>query len=198
VLVPLVRHHHRRASQADTSATANIRQTLFSALLPTSALKFTRAYETPHRVSSQGTAVPRRGPRHPAPGRRPRAALGGRSRRGAARAGLLRRIFELDPLRCPRCGHAMRVVAFITEPPVIDRILTHLRCLLGVSRVCPRRWCLWMVGSGVFGLGQLKFLFRGGRTRPADFPGRGVQPAVLWEGQLKFLFRSRHRSWSTV
>jgi len=42
-------------------------------------------------------------------------------------AELLRRIFEVDPLRCPRCGHAMRVVAFITEPPVIDRILTHLR-----------------------------------------------------------------------
>jgi hypothetical protein len=42
-------------------------------------------------------------------------------------AELLRRIFEVDPLRCPRCGHAMRVVAFITEPPVIDRLLTHLR-----------------------------------------------------------------------
>ena len=42
-------------------------------------------------------------------------------------AELLRRIFELDPLRCPRCGHAMRVVGFITQPHVIDRILTHLR-----------------------------------------------------------------------
>jgi hypothetical protein len=42
-------------------------------------------------------------------------------------AELLRRIFEVDPLRCPRCGHAMRVDAFITEPPVIDRILMHLR-----------------------------------------------------------------------
>jgi hypothetical protein len=42
-------------------------------------------------------------------------------------AELLRRIFELDPLRCPRCGNAMRVVAFITQPHVIDRILTSLR-----------------------------------------------------------------------
>ncbi len=40
---------------------------------------------------------------------------------------LLRRIFEVDPLRCPRCGHEMRIVAFITQPRVIDRILTHLR-----------------------------------------------------------------------
>jgi hypothetical protein len=29
-------------------------------------------------------------------------------------AELLRRIFEVDPLRCPRCGDTMRVVGFIT------------------------------------------------------------------------------------
>jgi hypothetical protein len=40
---------------------------------------------------------------------------------------LLRRIFEVDPLRCPRCGSAMRIVAFLTAPAVLDRILTHLR-----------------------------------------------------------------------
>jgi hypothetical protein len=42
-------------------------------------------------------------------------------------AELLRRIFEVDPLRCPRCGDAMRIVTFITQPHVIDRILTHRR-----------------------------------------------------------------------
>jgi hypothetical protein len=42
-------------------------------------------------------------------------------------AELLRRIFEVDPLRCPRCGDAMRIVAVITELAVIDRILDHLR-----------------------------------------------------------------------
>jgi len=41
-------------------------------------------------------------------------------------AELLRRIFEVDPLRCPRCGTPMRIVAFLTAPAVIDRILTHL------------------------------------------------------------------------
>jgi hypothetical protein len=40
---------------------------------------------------------------------------------------LLRRIFEVDPLRCPRCGRAMRILAFLSEPAVLDRILTHLR-----------------------------------------------------------------------
>ena len=38
-------------------------------------------------------------------------------------AELLRRIFEIEPLACPRCGQTMRIVAFITEPKVIDRIL---------------------------------------------------------------------------
>ena len=42
-------------------------------------------------------------------------------------AELLRRLFEVDPLRCPRCGDAMRIVAFMTEPAVIHRILDHLR-----------------------------------------------------------------------
>ena len=42
-------------------------------------------------------------------------------------AELLRRIYEADPLACPACGGAMRILAFITEGAVIDRILAHLR-----------------------------------------------------------------------
>jgi hypothetical protein len=41
-------------------------------------------------------------------------------RRGWAQ--LLRRVYETDPLVCPRCQGVMRVVAFITE----GRILDHL------------------------------------------------------------------------
>ncbi len=33
--------------------------------------------------------------------------------------------FEVDPLQCPRCGQEMHIVAFIIQPEVIDRILTH-------------------------------------------------------------------------
>jgi hypothetical protein len=40
---------------------------------------------------------------------------------------LLQQIFEVDPLRCPTCHGAMRIVAFITQTSVIDQILTHLR-----------------------------------------------------------------------
>ena len=42
-------------------------------------------------------------------------------------AALLQQIFEVDPLACPTCHGAMRVVAYITQTSVIDQILTHLR-----------------------------------------------------------------------
>jgi len=40
-------------------------------------------------------------------------------------AELLRRIFEVDPLACPQCAAPMRIVAVITDPAVITRILVH-------------------------------------------------------------------------
>jgi len=46
------------------------------------------------------------------------------SRRWAA---LLQQLFEVDPLACPSCHGAMRLVAFLTQTPVIDQILTHLQ-----------------------------------------------------------------------
>jgi hypothetical protein len=54
----------------------------------------------------------------------PRLAPTEATRRWAA---LLQQIFEVDPLRCPTCHGAMRIVAFITQTSVIDQILTHLR-----------------------------------------------------------------------
>jgi hypothetical protein len=42
-------------------------------------------------------------------------------------AELIRRVHEVDPLVCPRCGSEMRVIGFITQPALIDRILDHLR-----------------------------------------------------------------------
>ena len=54
----------------------------------------------------------------------PRLAPTEVSRRWAA---LLQQIFEVDPLVCPQCADAMRIVAFITQASVIDQILTHLR-----------------------------------------------------------------------
>jgi len=51
-------------------------------------------------------------------------------------AQLLRQVFEVDVLRCPRCEAEMKVISFITtaQSEVIRRILEHL----GVSTVIPR------------------------------------------------------------
>jgi hypothetical protein len=35
-------------------------------------------------------------------------------------AELLGRIFQVDPLACPRCGEVMRIVAFVTEPQILS------------------------------------------------------------------------------
>ena len=45
--------------------------------------------------------------------------------RRQAWARLIRRVFEVDPMMCLRCKIAMEVVALITEPAVIDKILRH-------------------------------------------------------------------------
>lgn len=52
-------------------------------------------------------------------------------------AELLRRIYEVDPLMCPACGGAMRILAFITEGAVIDQVLAHLRRTRGDARGPP-------------------------------------------------------------
>ena len=39
-------------------------------------------------------------------------------------ARLIKKIFETDPLLCT-CGGRMRIVSFITDPRVVDRILRH-------------------------------------------------------------------------
>jgi len=40
-------------------------------------------------------------------------------------ARVLQKVFEVDPLLCARCGTPMKVVAWITDPVVIERILAH-------------------------------------------------------------------------
>jgi hypothetical protein len=46
-----------------------------------------------------------------------------RSRRSWAR--MIRRLYEVDPLVCPRCGDELKIVSVITDPVVVDQILEH-------------------------------------------------------------------------
>ena len=53
----------------------------------------------------------------------PWPALKARRRRWAE---LLRLVFQVDVTVCPRCSGEMRILAFVTEPAAVTRILAHL------------------------------------------------------------------------
>ena len=42
-------------------------------------------------------------------------------------AALIKAIYEVDPLTCPKCGGEMKIVSFITEAAVVQKILRHCR-----------------------------------------------------------------------
>jgi hypothetical protein len=41
-------------------------------------------------------------------------------------ARLIQKIYEVDPLICPKCNGEMRIIAFIEQPLIIKKILKHL------------------------------------------------------------------------
>jgi hypothetical protein len=47
------------------------------------------------------------------------------SRRSWAR--LIQKVYEVDPLKCPQCGHEMQVIAVITDPHEVQKILECLK-----------------------------------------------------------------------
>ena len=53
-------------------------------------------------------------------------------------ARLIQKIYEVDPLLCPKCQGAMRVIGSIEDPSVIRAILEHLGIWLVRSRPPPK------------------------------------------------------------
>ncbi len=53
-----------------------------------------------------------------------KAAAGGKSSSTWAR--LIHRIFEVDPLRCRKCGAEIRIMAFVTDFRQVRKILEHI------------------------------------------------------------------------
>jgi hypothetical protein len=56
-------------------------------------------------------------------------------RRGWAE--MIRKVFEVDPLVCPQCRSRMRIIAFITDYAVVDRIIAHLKLTFVAERPPP-------------------------------------------------------------
>jgi hypothetical protein len=54
-------------------------------------------------------------------------------------AEMIRKVYEVDPLLCPTYGARMRVISFIEEHKVIDRIIAHLELTFEAERPPPPR-----------------------------------------------------------
>jgi hypothetical protein len=53
-------------------------------------------------------------------------------------ARLIQKIYEVDPLVCPKCQGAMRIISSIEDPSVIRAILEHLGLWLARARPPPK------------------------------------------------------------
>ena len=50
---------------------------------------------------------------------------------------MIRKVYETDPLLCPRCGGQMTIVSFIEDHKVIDKIIYHLKLTFHTERPPP-------------------------------------------------------------
>jgi hypothetical protein len=50
---------------------------------------------------------------------------------------MIRKVYEVDLLVCPQCGGTMKVIGFITDFPVVDRIINHLNLTFVAERPPP-------------------------------------------------------------
>jgi len=51
----------------------------------------------------------------------------------------MRRVFSIDVLHCTRCGGRRRLIALITDPPVVRRILSYLKLPTEAPAIAPAR-----------------------------------------------------------
>jgi len=50
---------------------------------------------------------------------------------------MIRKVYEVEPLICPRCGGRMKVIAFLTDYAVVDRIIRHLELTFVAEKPPP-------------------------------------------------------------
>jgi hypothetical protein len=52
-------------------------------------------------------------------------------------AAMIRKVYEVDPMICSQCGGSMKVVAFLTDSAVVDRIIGHLKLTFAADKPPP-------------------------------------------------------------
>ena len=70
-------------------------------------------------------------------------------------ARLIGKVYLADPLTCPKCGGSLRIISFIDNPSVTEKILRHLKARVHPNDP-PRLQPQWNLGM----------IFSPGRRRP--------------------------------
>jgi hypothetical protein len=52
-------------------------------------------------------------------------------------AEMIRKVYEVDPMICPQCGATMKVIAFLADYAVVDRIIDHLKLTFVADKPPP-------------------------------------------------------------
>jgi hypothetical protein len=52
---------------------------------------------------------------------------------------MIRKVYEGNPLLCLKCGGRMKIIAFITDFPVVDKIINHLKLTFSAAKPPPPR-----------------------------------------------------------
>ena len=52
---------------------------------------------------------------------------------------MISKVHEVDPMTCPKCGGSMKVIAFLTDFQVVDRIIDHLKLTFIADKPSPSR-----------------------------------------------------------
>lgn len=50
---------------------------------------------------------------------------------------MIQKVYEVDPLLCPKCGGRMSIISFIEDHAVIDRIINHVKLTFFAERPPP-------------------------------------------------------------
>jgi hypothetical protein len=50
---------------------------------------------------------------------------------------MIRKVYEVNPLSCLRCGGTMKVIAFLTDYAAVDRIIDHLKLTFLAAKPPP-------------------------------------------------------------
>ena len=50
---------------------------------------------------------------------------------------MIKKVYEIDPLICPKCGGTMHIISFIEDYKVIDKIIDHLKLTFKAERPPP-------------------------------------------------------------